>query len=64
MELEIIRHKTYKIRGQNVMLDFDLAFLYEIEIKRFKEVVRRIMSRFPNDFMLELTKDDYDSLRT
>ena len=46
------------------MLDFDLAELYETETKRLKEVVRRNVDRFPEDFMFELKRDEYNSLRT
>lgn len=46
------------------MLDFDLALLYNIENKRLKEAVRRNPNRFPEDFMFELSKIEYDSLRT
>lgn len=55
-KLERINNKIYVIRNQKVMLDFDLAFLYQIETKRLKEVVRRNIERFPEDFMFELTK--------
>jgi hypothetical protein len=64
MELEIIHHKTYEIRGQKVMLDFDLAFLYEFENKRLKASVRRNINRFPEDFMFELTEIELSNLRT
>ena len=64
MEIEIIKEKIYVIRGQKVMLDFDLALLYGTESKRIKEAVRRNMNRFPNDFMFELTKEEFDNLRT
>ena len=46
------------------MLDFDLAELYETETKRLKEAVRRNVKRFPPDFMFELSRDEYNSLRT
>ena len=46
------------------MLDFDLALLYNVENKRLKEAVRRNVNRFPDDFMFELTKIEYDSLRS
>lgn len=46
------------------MLDFDLAELYKVEVKRLKEAVRRNMNRFPPDFLLELTRDEYNALRT
>jgi len=64
MELQIIQNKIYEIRGQRVMLDFDLAELYETETKRLKEAVRRNIDRFPPDFMFELSKNEFDSLRT
>ena len=53
MELQVIQNKIYEIRGQKVMLDFDLAELYGSETKRLKEAVRRNLKRFPSDFMFE-----------
>lgn len=64
MELEVIQNKIFEIRGCKVMLDFDLALLYNVENKRLKEAVRRNINRFPDDFMFELTKIEYDSLRS
>ena len=64
MELSIIQSKIYEIRGFKVMLDFDLAGLYGTETKRLKEQVRRNIERFPDDFMFELTKGEYISLRS
>ncbi len=64
MELQTIQNRIYEIRGQKVLLDFDLAELYETETKRLKEAVRRNIERFPSDFMFELTKDEYNTLRT
>jgi hypothetical protein len=64
MELEVIQNKIHEIRGFKVMLDFDLADLYSVENKRLKEAVRRNINRFPQDFMFELSKIEYDSLRT
>lgn len=64
MELVIIQRKIFEIRGQKVMLDFDLAELYETETKRLKEAVRRNITRFPSDFMFEITRSEYDVLRT
>jgi len=64
MELQIIQNKIYEIRGQRVMLDFDLAELYETETRRLKEAVRRNIDRFPGDFMFELSREEYNSLRT
>lgn len=62
-ELEPIRRKIYEIRGRRVMLDSDLAELYMVETKNLKRAVRANINRFPPDFMFELTKDEYDSLR-
>lgn len=55
---EVIMSKIYLIRGQKVMLDRDLAILYEVETKRLKEQVRRNIDRFPKDFMFELSKKE------
>ena len=63
-KLEIINNKIYIIRNQKVMLDFDLAFLYQIETKVIKQAVRRNVERFPDDFMFELTKEEFDNLRS
>ena len=59
-----IQHKIFEIRGQKVMLDFDLAQLYEIETKVLKQSIRRNLNRFPSDFMFELTPDEFTSLRS
>ena len=64
MHLSLIQSRIYEIRGQKVMLDFDLAELYEVETKRLKEQVRRNIERFPADFMFELTKEDVQVLRS
>lgn len=64
MELQIIQNKIYEIRGVRVMLDFDLAEMYETETKRLKEAVRRNLNRFPPDFMFELNGSEYNFLRT
>lgn len=62
--LQLIQSKIYEIRGQKVMLDFDLAEMYGTETKRLKEAVRRNIRRFPADFMFVLTNEEYESLRT
>ena len=62
--VEIITNKIHFIRNQKVMLDFDLALLYNVENKRLKEAVRRNSNRFPEDFMFELTEIEFNSLRT
>ena len=59
MELQAIQNRIYEIRGCKVMLDFDLAEMYNVETKRLKEQVRRNIERFPNDFMFELTKREW-----
>lgn len=64
MHLQKIQQRIYEVRSQKVMLDFDLAELYETETKRLKEAVRRNIDRFPSDFMFELTRDEFESLRT
>jgi len=64
MELQIIQNKIYEIRGQRVMLDFDLAKMYQVETKRLKEQVKRNIDRFPSDFMFELSREEYNSLRS
>lgn len=64
MNLTAIQNKIYEIRGRRVMLDADLAELYEVETKRLKEAVRRNIERFPEDFMFELTREEWESLRS
>jgi hypothetical protein len=61
---EFIIRKIHWIRGEKVMLDEDLAELYGVEVKRLKEAVRRNRNRFPDDFLIELTWDEYHSLRS
>jgi hypothetical protein len=59
MELQVIQRKIYEIRGQKVMLDFDLAEMYGIETRVLKQAVRRNLKRFEGeDFMFELTKEE------
>lgn len=59
-----IQSKIYTIRGLQVMLDRDLAKLYEVETKVFKQAVNRNIDRFPSDFMFELTKEELDNWRS
>ena len=61
---ELISNKIYFIRNQKVMLDSDLAMLYGIETKVLKQAVKRNISRFPEDFMFELTELESNSLRS
>ena len=63
-ELIPIQNKIYEIRGQKVMLDRDLAALYGIETKVLKQSVNRNIKRFPDDFMLQLTLEEFESLRS
>jgi phage regulator Rha-like protein len=63
MKLVIIQQKIFEVRGQNVILDFDLAELYKVETKFLKRSVRRNISRFPKDFMFQLTKREWQNLR-
>ena len=64
MELEVIKNKIHEIRGQKVMLDFDLALLYNVETRVLKQAVRRNSNRFPEDFMFELTEIEQNALRS
>ena len=64
MEIEIINQKIYSVRGVKVMLDKDLAELYNVETKVLKQAVRRNFKKFPPDFLFELTKEEYESLRS
>ena len=57
-----IQNLIYEIRGCKVMLDSDLAKLYGVETFNLNKAVKRNLSRFPKDFMFQLTKDEYDSL--
>lgn len=61
---EVIINKIYLIRGRKVMLDRDLAELYGVETRRLKEQVRRNISRFPEDFMFELSKQELEDWRS
>ena len=64
MELQLIQNKIFEIRGQRVMLDYNLAELYEVETRALKQAVKRNMNRFPSDFMFELTKSEWQELIT
>lgn len=64
MELQPIQSKIYEIRGQRVMLDFDLAELYQVETRALKQAVRRNIERFEGyDFMFELSENEYNALK-
>ena len=64
MELEIIKNSILHIRGKRVILDFELAKMYQTETKRLKESVKRNTRRFPSDFMFELTLEEWTNLRS
>ena len=62
MQLQHISAKIYEIRGQKVMLDFDLAALYEAETRTLNQAVRRNLDIFPLDFMFPLTNDEWNTM--
>jgi hypothetical protein len=62
MELELIKRSILEIRGKKVMLDMDLATIYEVETRVLKQAVRRNLDRFPDDFMFELTIEEMNNL--
>ncbi|HSU52261.1 MAG TPA: ORF6N domain-containing protein [Segetibacter sp.] len=59
-----IQNRIYEIRGERVMLDFDLANLYEVETKALNQAVKRNIKRFPEDFMFRLTIEEWLSVRS
>jgi len=59
-----IQKRIFIIREKRVMLDSDLAFLYEVEVKKLNQAVKRNKKRFPNDFMFQLTKDEFNKVVT
>jgi hypothetical protein len=63
MDLQIIQNKIFEIRGYRVMLDKDLAELYQVETSILKRAVRRNIERFPDDFMFELNQKELENLR-
>lgn len=58
-----IQKKIYTIRNEQVMIDSDLALFYDVEIRRLNEQVKRNKERFPEEFMFQLTDDEWESLR-
>ncbi|MCR5734354.1 MAG: ORF6N domain-containing protein [Lachnospiraceae bacterium] len=63
-EVQDIKSLIYVVRGQQVMLDSDLAMLYQVETKVFNQAVSRNIERFPENFRFQLTKEEYDVLRS
>jgi hypothetical protein len=64
MQLSVIQRRIYQIRGQNVILDFDVASLYNVDTKVLKQAVKRNAARFPSDFMFEISRSEFKSLRS
>jgi hypothetical protein len=64
MLLKNIQTRIYEIRNQKVIMDFDLAEMYEVENRSLKQAVKRNMDRFPRDFMFQLTKKEWSELIT
>ena len=61
---ELVINKIYLVRGQKVMLDKDLAALYDVETKVLNQAIKRNQNRFPEDFMFQLTEKEWQSLRS
>jgi hypothetical protein len=64
MELSTIQNRIYEIRGLRVMLDFDLAELYQVETRVLNQAVKRNIKRFPEDFMFQLTQEEFRNLKS
>ena len=64
MTVNNICNRVYIIRGQQVMLDYDLAEIYGYEVKRLNEQVKRNITRFPEDFMFQLTREEVESVKS
>lgn len=62
MDVPIIQHKIYEIRGQRVMLDFDLAHLYEVETRVLNQAIKRNLDNFPDDFMFRLSSKEWEKI--
>ena len=62
MDLQIIQDKIYEIRGQKVMLDFDLAEMYQVETRVLNQAVKRNAERFPEDFMFQLSITEWENM--
>ena len=62
-QLQVIQSKIYEIRGQKVMLDKDLAELYQVTTGNLNKAVKRNLKRFPPDFMFQLTEEEWQALR-
>ena len=60
VEINLVQQKIHEIREEMVMLDFDLAFLYEVDTKTLNQAVKRNIDRFPSDFMFRLTQKEWE----
>jgi hypothetical protein len=63
-EVEHIQNMIYALRGNKVMLDSDLARLYQVETRVLNQAVKRNIERFPDDFMFRLTQEEWESLKS
>ena len=63
-ELQVIQNKIYEIRGQKVMLDRDLAEMYGVETRTLNQAVKRNSERFPEDFMFQLTPEEFENWKS
>ena len=63
-QLQVIQSKIYEIRGQKVMLDRDLAEMYDVQTKVLNQAVKRNIERFPEDFMFQLTNEETNNWRS
>ena len=61
---DAIRSKVYILRGQQVMLDQDLAEIYGYQVKNLNQQVKRNLTRFPEDFMFQMTRDEVDLVKS
>ena len=64
MTVDNICNRVYVIRGQQVMLDYDLAEIYGYEVKNLNQQVKRNIVRFPEDFMFQLTREELESVKS
>jgi hypothetical protein len=64
MEPETIQSSIYELRGVKVMLDFELAALYQVETRSLNQAVKRNMKRFPKDFMFQLSGNEWENLKS
>ena len=62
MQLQLIQNRIYEVRGEKIMLDFDLAELYQVETRVFNQAVKRNIDSFPKDFMFRLTAKEWQNI--